>query len=57
MEGAGQQELLNWFALVGAMATTGAELTWSTFVETQIFNSDKVFATFAPIGARSGIDR
>jgi hypothetical protein len=49
IERAGQQELLNWFALAGAMEHVGAAMTWSDFVETSIFNSNKVFATFAPV--------
>lgn len=43
---AGQQEVLNWFALMGAVQELGAELSWSTFVETWIFNSNKVFAAW-----------
>ena len=49
IERAGQQELLNWFALAGAMEQVGATLSWSEFVETTVFNSNKVFATFAPV--------
>jgi hypothetical protein len=49
VERAGQQELLNWFALAGAMERVGAELSWSEFIGTSIFNSNKVFATFAPV--------
>jgi hypothetical protein len=47
IEGAGQQELLNWFALAGAARSLaiGAP-TWGTFVETYCFNSNKVFATW-----------
>ncbi len=47
LEHAGQHEVLNWFALLGAMEALGAKLDWSEFVETQIFNSNKVFAAFA----------
>ena len=43
---AGQQEVLNWFALFGAARELGATLSWSTFVETWIFNSNKVFAAW-----------
>lgn len=43
---AGQQEVLNWFALMGAARELGATLSTSTFVETHIFNSNKVFATW-----------
>jgi hypothetical protein len=46
VEDAGQQEVLNWFALAGAMETLGAKLEWCTFVETHIFNSNKVFAVY-----------
>ncbi len=46
IEEAGQQEVLNWFALAGAMDELGAHLDWSTFVETHIFNSNKVFAVY-----------
>ncbi|OGA66839.1 MAG: hypothetical protein A3G81_10925 [Betaproteobacteria bacterium RIFCSPLOWO2_12_FULL_65_14] len=47
IEDAGQQELLNWFALAGAMEELGARLEWSEFVETHVFNSNKVFAIYA----------
>jgi len=47
IEHAGQQEVLNWFALAGAMQALGARLEWSSFVETHIFNSNKVFAVYA----------
>ncbi|UCH18867.1 MAG: hypothetical protein JSW36_07720 [Burkholderiales bacterium] len=47
LEDAGQQEVLNWFALAGAMEELGAPLKWSEFVETHIFNSNKVFAVYA----------
>lgn len=48
LERSGQHEMLNWFALVGAMRELNARLEWSTFVETSIFNSNKVFAIFEP---------
>jgi hypothetical protein len=48
LEAAGQHEVLNWFALVGAMRALDRPLLWSRFVETQIFNSNKVFAAFEP---------
>ena len=47
IEEAGEQEMLNWFALAGAMQALGAGLEWSSFVETHIFNSNKVFAVYA----------
>ena len=46
VEDAGQQEVLNWWTLLGAMEALGAKLEWSQFVETHIFNSNKVFAIF-----------
>jgi len=46
VEDAGQQEVLNWWPLLGAMETLGAKLEWSEFVETHVFNSNKVFAIF-----------
>ncbi len=49
VEDAGQQEVLNWFALAGAMEALGARLEWSAFVETHIFNSNKVFAVYASV--------
>lgn len=42
----GQQELLNWFCLFGAMEELGRTPDWSDFVSTHIFNSDKVFAAY-----------
>ena len=43
---AGQQEVLNWFALTGAARELDASLSWHTFVETWVFNSNKVFAVW-----------
>lgn len=48
IEESGQQEVLNWFVLAGAMNALGAKLAWSEFVETWIFNSSKVAAVYAP---------
>ena len=45
---AGQQEVLNWFALMGAARELDASLRWSDFVETWVFNSNKVFAAWEP---------
>lgn len=45
-EHAGQQEILNWCPLLGAMQTLGIPLAWSEFVETHVFNSNKVFAVY-----------
>jgi hypothetical protein len=44
VEEAGQQEMLNWFCLLGAVEELGLGLEWSEFVETWIFNSNKCFA-------------
>lgn len=43
---AGQHEMLNWFCLLGAMTELGLELRWSTFVTTEVFNSNKAFAVY-----------
>ncbi len=51
VEDAGQQELLNWFALAGAMDALGQACSWSDYVETYAFNSTKVTAIFPPAGA------
>jgi hypothetical protein len=45
-EYAGQQEMLNWCPLLGAMQELGMALAWSSFVETHVFNSNKVFAVY-----------
>jgi hypothetical protein len=44
--GAGQQEVLNWYCLLGAVSELGLGLEWSTMVETEVFNSNKPFAVF-----------
>ena len=46
LEESAQQEVLNWFALMGAMNELGLRVTWSEFVETYVFNSSKVAAIF-----------
>lgn len=48
IEESGQQEVLNWFVLAGAMQAVGARLEWSEFIETWVFNSSKVAAVYAP---------
>ena len=48
IEDSGQQEMLNWLCLAGAMAELGRRPSESTFVESHIFNSNKVFAVFPP---------
>lgn len=47
-EAAGQQELLNWCPLLGAMDALGTRLDYASFIETHVFNSNKVFAVFQP---------
>jgi hypothetical protein len=51
VEASGQQELLNWFCLAGAMHELGATLAWSEFIETHVFNSNKVTAIYEPVRA------
>lgn len=46
VEAAGQHEVLNWFALWGAMDRAGIDLSWSSMVRTSVFNSNKVFAVY-----------
>lgn len=46
IEESGQQELLNWFCLVGAMAELGRRTVWAEMVGTHLFNSNKAFAVF-----------
>lgn len=48
MEESGQQEVLNWMCLIGAMNELGRRPTETTFVESYIFNSNKCFASFCP---------
>jgi len=48
IEESGQQEVLNWCCLVGAMAELGRRPDESTLVESWIFNSNKCFAVFRP---------
>jgi hypothetical protein len=43
---AGQHEMLNWFCLLGAVDEQALKLEWSTFVPTDVFNSNKCFAMF-----------
>jgi hypothetical protein len=50
IEESGQQEMLNWVCLAGAMAELERQPDMTRFVETYIFNSNKCFAAF---GARA----
>jgi hypothetical protein len=48
VELAGHNELLNWYALAGAMKELGRKPDESRFLESWLCNSDKVFAVFRP---------
>lgn len=43
---AGQHEILNWFCMLGAVEELDLKREWSDMVETEVFNSNKVFATY-----------
>ncbi len=51
IEDAGQQELLNWVCLAGAMHALKRKPDWTDMVETHIYVAPKVFAIFNPPGA------
>jgi hypothetical protein len=44
IEASGQQEVLNWVCLAGALDTLNLKLRYSKFHESYLFNSSKVFA-------------
>ena len=46
MEQAGQHEMLNWMALVGAMEALDRKPVVHDYAETHIFMSDKCFVTY-----------
>ena len=46
LEDAGQQEMLNWITLAGAMHELGRKAEIVDYVESYVFNSDKCFAVF-----------
>ncbi len=46
LEEAGQQELLNWVCLAGAMTELGQHAVWSDLAETYIYAAPKAFAVF-----------
>jgi len=48
IESSGQQEMLNWYMLAGAMEALGRKPDECHFLETWSFNSNKCFATFMP---------
>lgn len=43
---AGQHEMLNWFCWLGAVEELGLCREWSEMVESEVFNSNKVFAVY-----------
>jgi hypothetical protein len=48
IEESGQQEVLNWFCLAGAMEELGRSPDYIDLAETHIFNSNKCFAVYRP---------
>jgi hypothetical protein len=48
IEASGQQEMLNWYMLAGAMEALGRKPDECEFIESWIFNSNKCFAVFKP---------
>lgn len=48
IEDSGQQEVLNWMCLAGALSELGRGATETGFVDTWIFNSSKVFLVAPP---------
>jgi Catalytic LigB subunit of aromatic ring-opening dioxygenase len=48
IEDSGQQEVLNWMCLIGAMNELGRRPTETSYVQSYIFNSNKCFAVFEP---------
>lgn len=50
LEESGQQEVLNWMCLVGAMVELGRRPTEMELVQTYLFNSCKCFAFSKPEG-------
>jgi hypothetical protein len=48
VEDSGQQEILNWMCLVGALSTLGRKPQETGFVDTWIFNSSKAFLIAPP---------
>jgi hypothetical protein len=48
VEDSGQQEMLNWFCLAGAMCELKRKPAWTMWIESHLFNSNKCFAVFPP---------
>ena len=57
IEDSGQQEMLNWFCLAGAMEELGRTPAACDFVETWALNSNKCFALFPPGTGAAGASR
>jgi hypothetical protein len=52
MELSGQQELLNWVPMAGAMYELGQQPAWCDFLESYVMNSSKCAAVFPPPSLR-----
>jgi hypothetical protein len=48
VEDSGQQEILNWMCLAGALGELGRKPAWTQFIDTWIFNSSKAFLIAPP---------
>jgi hypothetical protein len=48
IEEAGQNEILNWVCLAGAMTELKLQVEVIDYVESYVFNSNKCFAVFRP---------
>jgi hypothetical protein len=48
IETSGQQEMLNWFMLAGAMEELGRKPDECEFIDTWSFNSNKCFSVWKP---------
>ena len=48
IEAAGQQEMLNWMCLAGAMEELNRKPEIIDYIETYVFNSEKCLAVFKP---------
>ena len=49
MEQAGQHEMLNWMALMGAMETLDRQPVVHDYVETHVFMSEKCFVSYPAV--------
>jgi hypothetical protein len=53
IEDAGEQELLNWIPMAGAMYELGQKPSMTQFVESYLMNSCKAVALFPPVPAKT----